>query len=73
MNSFLGTVQFLQFLTVTATAEFYTELEELSGMMIIPCPVCGDSTHPVEFHMVLIGITGEQSRRLLGKKITGSG
>ena len=53
--------------------EIYIELDELSGMMIIPCPVCGDSTHLVEFLMVLIGITGEQSRRLLGKKITDSG
>ena len=37
------------------------------------CPVCGDSTHLAEFLTVLIGTTGEQSRRLLGKKITVSG
>ncbi|GIR98926.1 MAG: hypothetical protein CM15mP101_12960 [Flavobacteriaceae bacterium] len=65
--------------TISPTLNIYeasrdlTELDELSGMMITPCLVYGDSTHPVGFHTVLIGITGELSRRLLGKKITGFG
>ena len=50
-------------------AEIYTELEELNGMMIILCLVYGLFMHLVEFHMVHIGITGEQSKKLLGKKI----
>ena len=54
-------------------AETCTELDELNGTMTTLYPACGDFTHPVEFHMDLIGTIGALSRKLLGKKITDSG
>ena len=49
--------------------ETFTALEELNGTKIIPCHHYGDFSNQVKFHMDLIGIFGEQNRRLLGKRI----
>ena len=49
-------------------AEIYTEQEEQNGMMIILYLAYGLFMLQAEYHMVLIGITGEQNKRLLGKK-----
>ena len=49
-------------------AEIYTEQEELNGMMIILYLAYGLFMRQAEYHMVRIGTTGEQNKRLLGKK-----
>ena len=53
--------------------EIYIGRDGLNGTTTTLCLVCGDSMLRVEFHMVLTGIIGERSRKLHGKKTTGSG
>ena len=50
-----------------------TEHEERNGMKYTPYLVCGDSFFHPESHMGRIGITGGQSRKLTGERITNCG